>query len=513
MKIFNKNITIILLFIIFLIFIKIDYRFIYEMKCCGDDFDYYSHAYTIAVDFDLDYSNQLYVDSEVFYVNNKIAPLGFVGSGLLASPFMFLGNIFDSLNENETVSNKLLFYSLSPIFYFFLTIKLLDKSLTKLKKRPSVFLLILLLVGSGVAYYGLERFSMTHIYEVFTVSLIFYITTNIHKNDKKRTFYIFLLPLSICIGFLVRFTNYYLFLLPYLFTKLFFKKKKMIYSKNEKISFFVSSLFSMLIFYLFTVRVYGFFTLNPSTLYMDNSKFSNYIDKTENFINFIYFNLSSLSNILFSQEFGLLWFSPILFFGILSIFIFLIKKKFKISFLIFICFFQNLAVVIMWQSTASSYGFRYLYSLVPLSIILFYSLDKENYIKIFKTYLVIFSILGALGVLFFESTESTQLSLSPIVNSFGNKVLYSNPNYLSGLLDSLFKFEAITSIIGNSFLTAIVFKILLVFNIEYNIINILPISLPQEFYSLLNKLDGIQNINFLVLLVLLYFFSIGLIKK
>ena len=167
----------------------------------------------------------------------------------------------------------------------------------------------------------------------------------------------------------------------------------------------------------------------------------------------------------------------------------------------------------MWQSTASSYGFRYLYSLIPLSIILFYSLDKENYIKIFKTYLVIFSILGALGVLFFESTESTQLSLSPIVNSFGNKVLYSNPNYLSGLLDSLFKFEAITSIIGNSFLTAIVFKILLVFNIEYNIINILPISLPQEFYSLLNKLDGIQNINFLVLLVLLYFFSIGLIKK
>ena len=42
------------------------------MKCCGDDFDYYSHAYTIAVDFDFDYSNQLtYGHSEVFYVNEK----------------------------------------------------------------------------------------------------------------------------------------------------------------------------------------------------------------------------------------------------------------------------------------------------------------------------------------------------------------------------------------------------------------------------------------------------------
>ena len=147
---------------------------------------------------------------------------------------------------------------------------------------------------------------MTHIYEIFTVSLIFYITTNIHQSDRKRTLYIFLLPLSICVGFLVRFTNYYLFLLPYLFKKLFFKNKKIIYSKNEKISFLISCLFSVMIFFLLTVRVYGFFTLNPSTLYMDNSKFSNYIERTENFIDFIIFNLGSLSNILFTQIWSIL---------------------------------------------------------------------------------------------------------------------------------------------------------------------------------------------------------------
>ena len=171
---------------------------------------------------------------------------------------MFLGNIFDSLNANETVSNKILFYSLSPIFYFFLTIKLLYKSLTNLSRKPSILFLILLFMGSGVTYYGFERFSMTHIYEIFTVSLIFYITTNIHQSDRKRTLYIFLLPLSICVGFLVRFTNYYLFLLPYLFKKLFFKNKEIIFSKNEKISFLISCLFSVMIFYLLTVRCMGF---------------------------------------------------------------------------------------------------------------------------------------------------------------------------------------------------------------------------------------------------------------
>ena len=123
-----------------------------------------------------------------------------------------------------------------------------------------------------------------------------------------------------------------------------------------------------------------------------------------------------------------------------------------------------------------------------------------------------FSILGSLGVLFFESTEATQLSLSPLVNSFGNDVLYSNPNYLSGLLSSIFKFEAITTVIGRSLLIATLFKILIIFNIESNVIEFLSVGLPEEFYNLLNTLDGIKNINFLILLILLYYFSIALIK-
>ena len=88
----------------------------------------------------------------------------FAGSGLLASIYVFR-EIFDSLNANETVSNKILFYSLSPIFYF-LTIKLLYKSLTNLSRKPSILFLILLFMGSGVTYYGFERFSMTHIWNL-----------------------------------------------------------------------------------------------------------------------------------------------------------------------------------------------------------------------------------------------------------------------------------------------------------------------------------------------------------
>ena len=87
-------------------------------------FDYFSHAQTIAIDKDFDYSNQLPANhSFVFKHNGKISPVGFPGSGMFASPFLYLGNIIDkNLNPgdgNEILNYKLLLYSLSPIFYLF----------------------------------------------------------------------------------------------------------------------------------------------------------------------------------------------------------------------------------------------------------------------------------------------------------------------------------------------------------------------------------------------------------
>ena len=55
------------------------------------------HAETIALDFDLDYKNQLSgFEDKRFNKNNKIAPIGFVGTGLLRLRFFF-GNILDSV--------------------------------------------------------------------------------------------------------------------------------------------------------------------------------------------------------------------------------------------------------------------------------------------------------------------------------------------------------------------------------------------------------------------------------
>ena len=50
------------------------------------------YADTLANDFDFDYKNQMKgIENKRFNQNGKIAPTGFLGSGLLASPFLFIG--------------------------------------------------------------------------------------------------------------------------------------------------------------------------------------------------------------------------------------------------------------------------------------------------------------------------------------------------------------------------------------------------------------------------------------
>ena len=90
----NKKtvLNIVLLFFILSLFFRIDFRFKNSVECCSDDYDYFSHAETIAFDCDFDYSIQLTKDHPYKYTKDyKLAPVGFPGSGILSSPFLYIG--------------------------------------------------------------------------------------------------------------------------------------------------------------------------------------------------------------------------------------------------------------------------------------------------------------------------------------------------------------------------------------------------------------------------------------
>ena len=218
-----KTKTLYFLFFLALVFslIKVDYRFKeipYGLEV--DDAEYYYSAVTIGIDFDLDFSNQMKgVDNRFLnFENNKIVPFHPIGSGILASPFVFVANIIEDLeNSKSPISLVYYIYSFSPIFYFFISILLLQISMNDLKIKYDNKLLLIAIFGTGITYYSFDRFSMSHIYEFFGTSfLIFLSTKSLKQKDHIKSNIIYLsLGFLIFLFLTVRWINYLYFLIPF----------------------------------------------------------------------------------------------------------------------------------------------------------------------------------------------------------------------------------------------------------------------------------------------------------
>ena len=509
-KLFLKSIFLIL---IITLFIKVDFRLQEEVICCSDDHDYYSHSETIALDFDLDYSNQLEgFENKRYNLNDKVAPIGFIGSGFLASPFLFFGNIFDNIiSLNSGVSFKVLFYSFSSIFYLFLTLKYLISIKNLIGSEIKDLYIMIFYLGSGISYYAFERYSMTHIYEAFTITMISYFVIKLQKNTNLnyQKYYIFYLTLFLFLGVNVRWVNYYIFLLPIFLPK---------YLNINNFSIYKSKLFlsNLIIFTILTLKInqliYGIYTINPNKVYS-----SDIIDNTlsnlfsvETFMHYI----KSFSIILFSQEFGILYFFPVLFFSLFLLVIKTIKNSKELNnYIGLVMFAQVFIIVILWQSTASSYGFRYLYNLLPLSIIVLvneFQFINKQFISKFLNLLLLLSIFSLTSTIFFETTELTQLSLENKINSFGNSVRYTQPEYLKGYLLSFTSLNSYLKIFATSYFGMFFFKSIFVFiKVEefFDYLNKIGLNLNDEkVYSLLLKYENLEIayvfINFIFVLLI-----------
>ncbi len=477
----SNNLVLILFFYLFivLLFTKIDYRFVNEIPCCQDDHDYYSHAETIAIDFDLDYSNQFKGNEEKrYYRNNVTAPRGFIGSGFLASPFLFIGNLFyKNIDSGSYIFNyKILFYSISAIFYFFLSIHLINISLKELKIKTNLHYLFLLIMGSGMPYFVFERYSMTHVYEVFSISLVIYTVVKFYSGESEKNYFSFLIPIATLLSLSVRWVNYHVIFIPFI-VKILFKKQLVNKNKLTKNKlFYLSYLVSTSIFLFLNKAVYGIYTINPALVYGSSDKLSTFLDL--GFFSILETIFISMFKILFSSEFGIFWFSPIIFIALylLSYFSLISKKHTFVPYLLILVIYGiPFSTVILWQSTASSYGFRYLYSLIPISILIYgkWSLETEN--KIIQNYLLYFSVFSSLSIIFFET--SFQTSLSETINTFGENDRFSQPNYLTGYLQSFTNIDAYLKIFTTSFLGVIFFKLLFI---------VFPSNSVNEFLSNLN---------------------------
>jgi len=503
---------------VLLVFLKIDYRFIESFTCCQDDHDYFMHAETIALDFDLDYTNQLIgFEEKRFNSNGKIAPKGFIGTGIFSSIFLFIGDLFEVNDSKEYILNyRILFYSLSSVLYFFWGIFIFNSIIKDLKIKIHPLIILIFTSATGLIYYSFERYSMTHVYEFFSTTLVIYFCHKFYKTNDN--IYAFLVPMAMALAFSVRWVNYFILFLPYIMNSLF-KTSYKNYSLIKNNFFKVSMFFSFGSFIFLNYLIYGSITLDPQFVYGTEKMASGFFINSSSLYTFFSENLSNLFNIVITQEFGILYFSPLIFFAsTYTLYLFFTNKiNIKAKTLLLLSFAFIYGPVLLWKSTASSYGFRYLLSSVSLCLILFMHYKKHNENKMINYYLFVASIFSLLSILFFETSVGTQLSLTEVSNSFDRQLRFTQPLYLSGLFESFTKLESYLKIFTTSFFGVFILKIILLISDIDSLNNFLDkLGLPvtnNDFQELLITLERISLFKILIFIILIYLLVVYLVSN
>lgn len=508
----NKIIKISVIFLLLVLFMKTDFRLKTEIECCNDDHDYFMHSETIAIDFDFDYSNQLKgFETRRNFVNSKPSPIGFFGTGLLSAPFLFFGNLLDkliNLDDGLGYSNKVLFYSFSSVFYLFLTFFILSKIKDLLNIKYSNLKLLIIFLGTGLPYYAFERYSMTHVYDTFAITCLIYFLICFYKTGEAK--YVYFISFFNFLTLLIRWTNYQIFLLPLIVKGLFFANSKS--RLMQSVNFHLMNTLFFILFLIHSKLIWGIYTINPRDIYNQHDFVSTYFESL--LLNPIYFiseNINDFFIVVFTQEFGIFWFSPVIFYGVLFSILFIIKDK-KISFLLITTFAFYFMIINAWQSTGNAYGFRYVYPLITISVLIYFYQIKYviKYKNITSNYLLIFSLISIFSVLFFEGWTGTQLSLEIIENSFGKHEKFVQPYYLSGLFNGFLEINAYLKIFTTSILGMLIFKTLVGFFGIEGLNNFLDrYGLPvnnsdfQEYLTQVNQVSVVSVFLIILLCILL----------
>ena len=510
----SKKLHLIIFILVIFSLIKIDYRFQeipYGLEV--DDAEYYYSAVTIGIDFDLDFSNQMsgienrFLNKEI----KKIVPFHPIGSGALASPFIIIGNFLQRIFEQTGLISIVYFlYSLSPIFYLVISIILIQNSLRSLEITFNNNLLLLSVLGTGISYYSFDRFSMSHIYEFFGTSFLIYLTTKSLKEQDSFK----LRCLNFLLGFLmffflsIRWTNYLYFLIPLI---IYLISGRTINKLYFKASFLIGWFIGLALFLYHTKYLYGIYTLNqaPIVLSVENSfstNFSRFFDLSLLMENMI-FLFRGLGVIVFSQEFGIFYFAPIIFISFILVIYLLFNKQYLLSLILIFLYLIPFMSVVVIQNTAFSYGYRYLFVLIPINLVLYFKYLNDY--KILRLYLYIFSILGFLLYLFFETSQWTSLADGYVVNSFGMNTRYANPEYLSGLPKAFLDLNAYLHILFTSFLGVLILKVIYIALDPVLIFSKFTEITPEISELISNSIDfSWYKLIFLYLFVIYFFIKI-----
>ena len=398
----------------------------------GDDMYHWIHAATIAYDKDIDYTEDYQIDNGTFN-NITNVPSAPPGAGYMSSPFVFIFSQFDSANFHSDEDSRInptgtfgyLGFFFAGLFYTIFGFYLIKKLIGNHQYNALIIFCAFL---STLVHFVTTRFLMPHAVEFFLCAVIIYI---FEKNTSKlsKTEFLFLNTSYFMLAITRPSTFIYTLILILIY------KNKFDLSRASLISYIpISAIFSY--FYIWISQ--SLYSENYMFLNTYGSDMDSY--RTTFTIEQVFNGLIKLPNLFFSPSMGLLWSTPIVFFGI----VYFIFSKNKISlnnFLHLLYFVGSFSPLLIWQGREVAYGQRLLVGIIPMCVLII-SRNLHKF-QILKTLLISNSIFTYTGYLFFYSSD--KLTLRPGATLWGTEVGFAGTNYYIEVIRGMLDIETLIS--------------------------------------------------------------------
>ncbi|MDA9190820.1 hypothetical protein N9P07_05210 [Alphaproteobacteria bacterium] len=457
-----------------------------------DDTSYISHAMTFGLDLDFDYGNEV----AIFFAENGKVPSHPYGIGVMSFPFVFVGGIIDYISANEVLLDRTKYqYSwsffgllLSASFYFLFGVHLLMKTILErydiIKKDNKISLLLLFSIfSSGILYYVLGRFTMSHAFEFCAVSGFIYflhkLQNSLHNQviNYKIVMIVFNIAIFSSLIVMTRPANIFMLAIPLILingVKPAFTYNQSTKKSENKFVFFslcsASIGFGLILVFFFNFLLYGY--VWPSAEFLYNGDMLEGKGLPSGLLNtsIMYMErIPSLLILFFSSEVGIFFTMPILFWGVCSgvfnLFFNQMSWFSKVLYLLggIIVFSVPFAIALLWQTTASDYNYRYLMGLIPISVLLVSETIEiiSRYNLIFKVILFCLTISFAfsfLCFLFYKSSPS--LFPTPQLNAFGVFHGASLNGYVINVIDNILELKSWIAALGKGLPSIIILPII-----------------------------------------------------
>lgn len=453
----------------------------------ADDATYVAYAMSIALDGDLDFSNEIAARLTT-YPNGLTRPVHPAGPGIMAAPIVAVLSVWDRVSGHPVIDDREQLGGSWSYFGYFIAsagaliggLLLASRTALAMTRSLSPLFLILVLAGTGLPFYGLRRFTMGHSFEFLAVTMVLWAVVRLRQSDRPPLPSMLLLSTGVALSLLVRPANVNIVLLPVIVHLLFTLVPRAAEEKTARTSasrwLAGGTVLGLTATFATNAFLYGtpypsFGQQYGSTRVQapegESSRQGLVSAATEFFADTIPRAMTALSRVsdiptvLFTQEYGLVWFMPIVPVGGLLLVVSLIvlwrrrERRFAVVLVTVLSVAYAtvpLGVVLVWQSHASSFGFRYLFSLVPLGLLglaLWAALPDRPSMTPLRPVLGMLTMFALLS-LFAQAFHGTSPTLShyAVQNSFGRADTYGNPTFASALLAAMVQPDAWANMIA-----------------------------------------------------------------